>query len=182
MFMQAWQWSMVLGFLLIARGFFCLSAPGPAAKMARSFARATWTGRLIAAAAWIWAGWALYVMPLEFLLPFRHWIPVLILLAIPLSWYWMADLLSCRALGGLLVLFPCPMLIAVRANPSAWRLALVIFAYISIMLGMTLILYPYYLRRWLDWLAARQTRMQIWGGTSLAVGGLFLLISHTALR
>jgi len=170
------HWALLLGGLMLAKGIFLLAARPQAEQMARAFARHVWTGRAIATLAWIWAGWALYVMPLELLQPIRQWIPLLVLAAIPLSWYWMADLLSCRAVGGLLVLFPCPLLLAVREDPSPLRLALVIFAYLAIIIGMTLILYPYYLRRWIAWCIARSIRMQVAGAASVALGAFFVVL------
>jgi len=176
------HWSMLLGALLLAKGIFLLAAPPQAARMARGFARHVWAGRVLATLAWIWAGWALYVMPLELLQPIRQWIPLLVLAAIPLSWYWMADLLSCRAVGGLLVLFPCPLLLAVREEPSPFRLALTIFAYLAIIIGMTLILYPYYLRRWIDWCVARSIRMQVAGAAGVALGAFFVGLGLLVFR
>ena len=170
------HWSLLLGGLMLAKGIFLLAARPQAERMAKEFARHVWTGRALATLAWIWAGWALYVMPLELLKPIRQWIPLLVLAAIPMSWYWMADLLSCRALGGLLVLFPCPLLLAAREEPSPLRLALVIFVYIAIVIGMALILYPYYLRRWIDWVVARPLRMQVAGAAGAALGAFFLAL------
>jgi len=170
------HWSLLLGGLLLAKGIFLLAARPQAERMAKGFARHVWTGRVLATFAWIWAGWALYVMPLELLQPIRQWIPLLVLAAIPLSWYWMAELLSCRAMGGLLVLFPCPLLLAVREEPSPLRLALVIFAYLAIVIGMTLILYPYYLRRWIAWAITRPLRMQLAGAASAALGAFFVAL------
>ena len=170
------HWTLLLGALLLAKGLFLLVARAQAAQAARSFSRHVWAGRMLATLAWIWAGWALYIMPLELLQPIRQWIPPLVLVAIPLSWFWMAELLSCRAMGGLLVLFPCPLLLAVREEPSPLRLALVIFAYAAIVSGMWLILYPYYLRRWIDWAVARPLRLQVAGVASLALGAFFLAL------
>lgn len=176
------HWSLLLGAILLIQGLFLLAARPQAAGMARGFARHVWAGRVLAALAWIWAGWALYFMPLELLKPFRQWIPLLVLVAIPLSWSWMADLLSCRAVGGLLVLFPCPLLLAVREEPSPLRLALVIFTYAAILAGMWLILYPYYLRRWLEWTVARPGRMQLAGAAGAALGACFVVLGMRVFR
>ena len=170
------HWSLLLGTILLIKGIFLLSARAQAAQVAKGFARNVWAGRILATFAWAWAGWALYVMPLELLTSIRQWIPILILVAIPLSWFWMADLLSCRALGGLLVLFPCPLMLAVHEDPSPLRLALVIFAYLAIILGMTLILYPYYLRRWIDWCVAQPVRLQLAGAASAVLGAFFVAL------
>jgi len=170
------HWSLLLGALLLFPGVFALALQPTAARLAAGFARHVWGGRLLAAAAWAWAGWALYTMPLELLTPIRQWIPLLTLVAIPLSWFWMADLLGCRAVGGLLVLFPCPLLLVVRESPSPMRLALVILAYAAIVAGMVLILYPYYLRRWLAWLAARPASLRVAGAASALLGLFFLVL------
>ena len=172
------HWSLILGAMLLIKGIILLSGHPMSIRATKGFARHQWTGRLLAIGAWAWAGWALYVMPLELLTPFRQWIPLLVVIAIPLSWFWMTDLLSCRALGALLVLFPCPLLLAVREclSPSPLRLALVVFAYIAIVLGMTLILYPYYLRRALDWLAAHPLRLRVAGAASAVVGAFFIAL------
>ena len=170
------HWSLLLGAILLVKGLFILCARSQATQLAKGFSRHVWTGRVLATGAWAWAGWALYTMPLELLQPIRQWIPLLTVIAIPLSWYWMADLLSCRAVGGLLVLFPCPLLLAVRENLSPLRLALVIFAYLAIVVGMTLILYPYFLRRWIDWTVARPARLQIAGALSAALGAFFVVL------
>jgi hypothetical protein len=170
------HWSLLLGGVLGVLGVLFLAAQAPATSLARGFARDVWTGRLLATIAWLWSGWALYTMPLEMLAPFRRWIPLLVLAAIPLSWYWMADLLSCRALGGLLVLFPCPLLQAARNEPSDLRLVVVALTYLAIIAGMWLLLYPYYLRRWLAWSADRPGRMRLVGAASAALGGILLAL------
>ena len=174
-------WSLLLGALMLVQGLFALAAPQVAARLGHGFARHLWTGRLLAAAAWLWSGWALYVMPLELLEPVRQWIPVLALVAIPLSWWWMPDLLSCRATGGLLTLFPCPLLHAARVSPSSWRLVLVSLAYVAIVAGMDLILYPYHLRRALQWLTAAPLRLRLVALTSAALGAFLIGLALTVL-
>ena len=180
--MQAWHWALLLGIIMLWKGLFLLAAPEAAAHMAKGFARHVWCGRVLATLAWAWAGWALYVMPLELIDPVRKWIPLLILAAIPLSWIWMSDLLGCRAVGALLVLFPSPLLLVTRFHPSPWRLAAVIFTYIAIVAGMVLILYPYHMRDALAWFAARPARLRASGIALLALGAFFLVLGVVVLR
>jgi len=180
--MNTSHWALLLGALLTVAGLLALAAPSHVAPRIKGFARHVWTGRMLAVWALAWAGWALYSMPLEMLLPVRMWIPLVVLACIPLTWFWMPELLSCRAWGGLLVLFPHPLLMATRSHPSEWRLVLVVFAYVCIGAGMTLILYPYYLRRWMDWLAAQSSRLGMAGVSTLALGALFLKLGLTVLR
>ena len=176
------HWALLLGALMLAKGIFLLVAQPQAEQVLKGFARNVLAGRVLATLAWIWAGWALYIMPLDLLNAIHPWIPLLVLAAIPLSWYWMSELLSCRALGGLLVLFPCPLLLAVREDPSPLRLVLVVFAYLAIILGMTLILYPYYLRRAIDWCIARPLRLQLAGAASALLGAFFVALGALVFK
>ena len=175
-------WTLILGALLLAPGLLACLAPAFAARAAHAFPRHVWVGRWLAAAAWTWSGWALYVMPLELLEPVRQYIPWLALAAIPLSWIWMSDLLACRALGGLRTLFPCPLLHVARVHPSAWRLVVVSLAYVAIVAGMDLILYPYHLRRALHGLAAGPARLRAAGLAAILLGGLLVGLALTVLQ
>lgn len=169
------HWCLILGAPLLLSGIVLLLARDPSARAARGFARSVWAGRVLSALAWIWAGWALRTMPLELLMPLHRWIPLLTAAAIPLTWIWMPELLSCRAVGGLLVLFPCPLLLATRVpGLPVWRLVPVTFAYVCIVTGMILILYPYYLRRWIDWTVAARIRVAFVGALSLLMGAVFI--------
>ena len=51
-----------------------------------------------------------------------------------------------------------------------------IFAYLAIVVGMTLILYPYHLRRWIAWAIARPARMQLAGAAYMALGAFFVAL------
>lgn len=176
------HWSLVLGGVSGCFGLLLIAA-GPAQTAAlRGFARHVWAGRVLAAVAWIWAACALYTMPLEFILPFRGYIPVATLVAIPLTWFWMDDLLACRAVGGLLVLFPAPLLKFADPHPSPWRLVVVAVTYLALVAGMVLLLYPYHLRRMLDWLALHALGRRAWGLAALALGLLLLALGLTVLR
>ena len=180
--MKASDWSLLLGAVLALKGLLALLAAPLAARLAQRFPRDVWTGRVLSAAAWAWAGWALYTMPIEFLTPVRPYIPFAALAAIPLTWIWMPDLLSCRAAGCLLTLFPCPLLLDVRFHPSPWRLALVSFVYLCIVAGMILLLYPWYLRRALAFLAGHPARMRAGGAATLLLVAGFITLGLTVLR
>jgi len=181
MHMTCSHWSLLLGGLLLATALLALAAPALASRLGRGFARDAWTGRVLSTAAWAWSGWALYVMPLELLEPVRQWIPLLALIAIPLTWWWMPELLSCRAAGGLLALFPCPLLLVARVHPSEWRLVVVSLAYVAIVAGMDFILYPYHLRRALDWITARPARLRLTALASAVLGAFLAGLALTVL-
>ena len=176
------QWSLVFGSLLTAQGLFFLAGGRYAVAVLQTLPRDVWTGRVLAALAWLGAGWAAWVMPLSIIEPFKRFIPVVVLVCIPLSWYWLDDLLACRATGGILMLFPTPLLLSLRAHPSPWRLVLITFAYLAIIKGMFLMLYPWHMRRACHAAAASTILRMIGGVTALVVGLVILAAGFLALR
>ena len=156
-------WTALLALLAFAAGLPALLAPKATGRALRGFCRNRWAGWLLSTLALAWAGWLLYALPLEFMLPFRKFIPLVMLAAVPLTWICMPDLLAARSLGGLLALLPAPVLQVARVHPSAWRLVIVVLMYIFAVAGMTLIMAPYYLRDGLNWLSHSERRIRLCG-------------------
>jgi len=80
------------------------------------------------------------------------------------------------------VLFPYELLRVARAHASPWRLLVVTFAYICIVEGMILLLYPWKLRQAIDWCTARPTLFRISGVLTALLGLLLIVVGATALR
>ena len=116
-------------------------------------------------------------MPLSLLDPYKRFLPLVVLVCIPLSWYWLDELLACRAMGGLLMLFPAPLLLCVRSHPSPWRLVLVTAAYLAIIKGMVLMLYPWHMRRVCHAMAA-STALRLAGGAVGVLAGAAHVHQH----
>lgn len=176
------HWCYCLAGAFAVTGLAALARPAAAAGVCRAFPRGVWAGRVLSAAAWVWAGFAVNMMPLDFLEPCKKFIPALVLVCIPLTWFWLDNLLACRALGGLFTLFPYGLLRAARVHASAWRLAPVVAAYLFIIAGMVLILHPWRGRRALAWLAGGPGRIRPAAAALLAAGALFAVLGATALR
>jgi len=121
-------WCYLLGAFCLLLGAAIAAAPGPLARYCNALPRNQIAGFLLSALAWAWAGYALWTMGLDLLVPFKKFIPVAVLICIPLTWCWLDNLLTCRALGGILVLFPYELLHAARVHPSPWRLVVVTLA------------------------------------------------------
>ena len=175
-------WCYLLGTLCALTGLAIVAAPAPLGRFYNALPRSVPAGRILSAIAWAWAGYALWVMQLDFLVPFKKFLPVAVLVCIPLTWFWLDNLLTCRALGGILVLFPYELLHTARVHPSPWRLVLVTLAYLCIVKGMILILYPWKMRQIIVWCTARPVLFRL-GGFLSALLGLFLIgLGATVLR
>ncbi|MGI6496724.1 MAG: hypothetical protein ACOX5G_11710 [Kiritimatiellia bacterium] len=171
-----------MGVFLLALGGVFLFAPaspeGPVARFPRNVA----LGRTLCALAFVWATCTLYAKPLEFLLPIQKWIWPAMLVSIPLSWAAMPDLLTCRAMGGLLCLLPAPVLAVGRFHPSPLRLVVIVFLYLLAVAGMVFLMSPHHLRIPLAWVASSPVRQRGAGAVSAVLGALFALLALGVFR
>lgn len=154
----------------IALGAFMLAFRNVAMTAAKAFSRNGIAAVILSSAAFIWAAAIVYVAPLDFLVRFKMIIIVALVLAAPISWFWMSDLLAPRALGGILVLLPAPVLLASRFVDSNWRLVVITLMYVYVVAGMAFIMSPYYFRDFVTWLTRKPVRFTVAGAISAAIG------------
>lgn len=170
-------WCLIVGAALAALAALPLFVPGKAAEAMRRFLRSVIAGVVLSTLAFAWAAAIVLVAPLDFIAPWRLWIAGALIVSAPLSWFWMSPLLACRALGGILVLLPAPVLLAARLVDSQWRLVMVVLMYVLAVLGMDFIMAPYHLRDALSWIAVRPSRVRSAGALLL-----FIAIASVSLR
>lgn len=175
-------WCYLLGLILILLGGSVALAPAPLSRFYNALPRHAVAGYVLSTLAWLWAGYALWTMNIDFLMPFRNYIPIAVLVCIPLTWFWLDNLLPCRALGGLLCLFPYELLHAARVHASPWRLVVVTVAYLCIVKGMVLLLYPWKMRQATVWFTARPGLFRLAGGLNLLLGLALVALGATVLR
>jgi len=153
-----------------------LAAPRAAAAGLRAFPRHVWAGRLLAGVDIVWS--ACLLRQAGFAWVADH--PALILLAVPAAYalviVFVDELLAARALGGLLLLVPLPVLESAFVHPSPARLAMTAFAYLLAIAGMVLVWSPYKLRQGTERWIGRRPLARAAGAAILLIGaGLMLL-------
>ena len=168
--------SLIFGAALLVLYLPLILAPERVRKILAWFPRSRWPGRILTAVDLIWAAWLLQQMPLGRFDQYKPLLYVLTPVTFVLIVVFMDDLLSARALGGLLVLIPAPLLIVARWHESPFRLVIVFLAYGMAVKGILLILGPYRLRKWSARLLDSDPKCRLWGGIGLAVGGLLVVL------
>lgn len=168
--------ALVTGAAIAAASLPCVANPAGALEAIRRFPRSRQPAWVLTAAALAWSAWLLFHMPME---QFENLKPLLYVLT-PISFVlivlFVDDLLAARALGGLLALAPAPLLDAARWHASGWRFVVVILAYTMAVAGMTLILSPYYFRKFMAGAASSTAACRWLGAAGLALGlGLVVL-------
>ena len=176
------SWCYLLGVVCVLLGGAAAAAPVPVSRVWAAFPRSKMAGYVLSTIAWIWAGYALWTMGIDFLQPFKKYIPFVVLVCVPLTWFWLDNLLPCRALGGLLTLFPYELLHVARVHASDWRLVVVTFAYVCIVWGMILLLYPWKQRQVITFLAARPAICRLFGAAGVLLGLVLIGLGAFVLR
>jgi len=176
------SWCYVLGCCLGVLGVSLLALPEKISRSLNALPRHQIAGYVLTAVAWIWAGYALWSMDLDLINPYKTYLPVIVAACIPLTCWWMENLLASRAIGAILTLFPYELLHTARAHQSPWRLVMVTFAYICIIKGMILLLYPWQMRRAIVFVTARPWLFKAMACAHIALGGLMIGLGATVLR
>ncbi len=166
----------ILGTLAVGVGLFSASSPAWIRKGLRDFPRSIWPGRILLAVDMVWAAYAVNTLHLggfDAVKTHLYWVaPILVVLG---SLY-LDELLSVRALGGLLLLAAGPILSAARWNPSQWRLIVTVMAYVWIIAGLVFVLEPWWFRRLTTPLLKSDLLIRMGGLFKAAVGfGLIAL-------
>lgn len=166
----------IIGILAVGAGLFAVCSPSRVREGVIRFPRSIWPGRLLLAVDMVWASYAVTTLHLGGFDAWKvhlYWLaPVCILLG---SLY-LDDLLSVRALGGLLLLAAGPMLSAARWHPSGWRLVITVMVYLWIGFGLLFLLEPWWFRRLCKWMVRSNGPIRIGGGFKALVGlGLIAL-------
>ena len=175
-------WSYVLGLVCLSFGGFVLLLPSVASRVLNALPRHAISGYVLSVIAWAWAGYAIYSLDIDFINPHKQYLWGAVPVCIALTWWWMGNLLPCRAIGGILTLFPYALLYTARSHASPWRLVLVVFAYIAIVKGMIYLLYPWKLRQQIVWVTARPALFRAAGIAEVLLGILLLTLGATVLR
>ena len=180
-------WFLALGIPLFGYGLFTVLKPDSAARFLQVFPRHKMAGWILCAVAWAWTAYEIDTIGIEVfdrivrrLWFFQSDIPgmvwILAVLLTVLTCLWMENLLTIRAMCAIFMLFPAELFPAVRLCESAWRLTLVVFAYVCAVIGMVGMFYPWHIRRALAWRAESRKRVVGFGIGYLAIGALFLAL------
>ncbi len=169
-------WCRIIGLIHLLLGVAMLVGREKVADALKRFPRSAIAGVTLSTLAFLWAAVIVHVAPLDFIAPYKTPVVIVLLVSIPLSWFWMGDLLAARALGGLLCLLPAPVLLATRFLDSGWRLVMVILMYVYAVAGMFFAGMPHLCRDAITWITARPGRFTVAGAISLLIGLLVLIL------
>ena len=178
-------WFLLLGLPTLALGLFALLFTAHASRQCVAFPRNTIAGWILCAVGWVWTAYECHTIGIDvfdkFLKAFPMELPILAIVLTILTCWWMPNLLPLRGVSAIFMLFPAEMFPAIRLCDTSWRLTLVVFAYVCIVVGMYGMFYPWRLRQALAWLADAPVRVRTAGIVLAAVGALFVVLAFLPL-
>jgi len=173
---------LILGGLIGAVFAPLLIRPAVFRRISRDFPRNRLAGwALLAVDVW-WSAVLLLKMDMGGLNKFKPLIYVLAPILFVLTAVFVDELLSGRALGGLLALIPAPIIDLARFHESPLRLLVISVCYALVLMGIILMLSPYRLRRWCGVLCYNDRRCRIFGVAGLALSGILIASAFTVFR
>ena len=171
-------WALVFGVLKGVGGVWLLLYPASARSALQAFPRSVWPGRIMAVGAFVWAAYLVHEMPMsDAIAQYKGYIWFLCPAIILLVWFFMEELLSVRALGGLLLLLPAAVLAVARWHPSPWRHVMSVSAYLAVFSGMALILMPYVFRKTVALFIGSDQRARMAGVAGCMMSAAFLALA-----
>ena len=165
-----WMTGLLAGVLALLGAWLLL--PAAATQVCR-LPRAPILGGVLSTLCWLWVGLGLWLHPVDllaFLTPAR--ILLLTALCALLSPVLLSNLLCARAIGGLMMLWPMPVILAVRDQLTLWRLVPVTLGYASLTCGMFIVFYPWIFRVGCQWIAKHPRLRQGLAGLLLSAAAL----------
>ncbi|MBL7077006.1 MAG: hypothetical protein ISS31_06015 [Kiritimatiellae bacterium] len=173
------KYAILMGVVLAPLYAIMILAPGLAMRGLRTFPRSRVMGGVLSVIGFAWAGWLLHQTPMGRFEQYRQalyaLLPVICILVNILN----SELLAPRALGGIMMLVPAPLLGAARWHPSPWRYLVIVTAYVLVIKGMALILSPYIFRRGGERTVKSEALCRAWGGFGMAVAVLLVVLGIT---
>lgn len=164
----------ILGTFAVGVGLFSAGSPAQVRRGLLDFPRSVWPGRVLLAVDAVWAAYAVTTLHLGAFDAWKVHLYWLAPVSIILGSVYMDELLSVRALGGLLLLAAGPILNAARWHPSDARLVMTVLAYIWIGFGLLFLLEPWWFRRLTEPVIKNDLFIRI-GGLLKAVIGFGLI-------
>ncbi len=164
----------VLGAFIAVVNVLPIAAPEQVRRWAAAFPRSKGPAWALTAIDLTWVSWVILHASLgrfEVLKPAVYAAgPISFILIV----VFMDELLAPRALGGLLLLIANPVLNAARWLDTEWRLVMVVVAYIWVIIGIMLVLSPFYFRKGAEVATKTDFRCRV-GGIVRMLAGLFIL-------
>lgn len=174
--------TLALALISAGSGILWLKNPVKSAEFLRKLPRSLIVGYITIAIATIWYLIYLHTETMADFSPYRRPLTVFFLgLALGVTLY-VRDFLAVRGLAIIMLLLAKLMVDTARWHSSNWRLLIIGWAYVLVILGMWFTLSPWRFRDLIEWVTKTQTRFRAVAYVRVAFGIFLVILALTAFR
>jgi hypothetical protein len=172
--------AVLLGVLVVVKNVYGVVKPAAFGAAARKFPRYTPIGYPLMLLATAWFVWNVYQEPIADFAVMKPYLCGFFAAIGVGACIFVKDFLPVRGLAVLLLLLAKLMVDTARWVDTQWRLVIVTWAYILIIVGMWFTISPWRLRDLLNWATVSESRIRLFSGLRLGFGLFVLLLGFTA--
>jgi hypothetical protein len=173
---------LMVGLALVVSHGFALLKPELVQGWLRKFPRSTFWGTLLIVVSGVWFWWLVSTMDLHEFSNWRNSLKIGTPIAVLLTWRYVPEFLSVRALGILVLLGAEVLLEAAWMRPEAGRLWLVSLVYLWITAAIFWVGMPYVLRDQIEWVSSKPVRWKGAAAAGIAYGAILMMVLLTLRR
>lgn len=173
---------LVVGFALIFAHLAALLLPDLTGKLLQGFPRNRLAGKVLLVLAVVWCLWLVRTMDLGEFAALRNMMSIGVVVLGVLSWVFVDEFLSIRALAILALLAADVLLCAAFLQPQLSRLLLVFLAYAWIFAGLFWVGLPWMLRDSISWVLREPWRFRLASVAGVAYGALIVFCAFAYYR
>lgn len=180
--MKLWVLALLLGVAVVLPSVYGLIRPGKLADVSRRFPRSQFWGFILMPLGTLWF---LYNLKQDDIADFAPFKPILFIAFAVIgfgSCIFVRDFLAVRGLAVVVLLLAKVVLDTARWVDTAWRLVLVVWAYLWIVAALVFTVSPWRLRDLISFATATEKRVRIGSAAKLAFGLFVILLALTAYR
>jgi hypothetical protein len=174
--------SILLGLVVLGSGVFVFLDPARARDAFNRFPRATTPGWILMGASTLWFLYNFQTEDIADFAAIKGYMLIGFLVVGVGSMIYVKDFLSIRGLAVFIMLLAHYIVEVARWAPTPWRLVMIVWSYLMVLLGIFWTIQPYRLRDWIHWATASAGRFRVLAIARLAFGAILIVLGLTAYR
>lgn len=171
--------TLLMGLLLLAKGFLLWASPKWVERVGRHFLRSNAAAFFLFGGAAVWFLWHISRLNEADFGAYRGWLLILFGAVAVMSFFYVKDFLAVRGWSVLVLLISNVLLDSAYMEEPKSRLVLVVLAYLLIVMAMYFGVVPYKVRDFYNWLFARRARIRMAANITFLYGVLLIGLALT---
>jgi hypothetical protein len=171
--------STALGLGVCVPNLYALMNPQTVVRVIRQFPRSLIWGYVLMGLGTAWFLWNLSLESVADFAAYKNYMYLGFALAGLLTCLYVQDFLAVRGLAVVMLLLAKLMVDTARWSETSWRLVIMVWAYVLVIVGIWLTVSPWRLRDVITWGTSSNERLRFWSVVKLVFGFLLMVLGLT---